>query len=64
MSKYDVQLGGAALGRVREHDAGGWPEFEITLTYYVADTEDLDAAHRAALDFFGEADYPEGVDLP
>ena len=64
VDEYDVYHDSAQLGRVHDHEDGGWPTFSITLTYHVSGTDDLDVAHQAAQAFFDAVDWPEGIDLP
>jgi hypothetical protein len=43
-----VYLDDATRGPVKPHEGGGWPTFTITLTYHVADTEDIVEAQEFA----------------
>ena len=41
-----IRLGGTSRTPARAHVDGAWPTFEITLSYYVENTDDLDEVTR------------------
>lgn len=49
MPEQRVRVLASHLGEPHDHDEGGWPEFEITLTYYVEGTENLERVRELAI---------------
>jgi hypothetical protein len=48
-----ARLNGLRLGDPHEcEEPGGWPEYEITLSYYVTGTDDLEKVREVAAKHF------------